>query len=185
MKTSFLTPQEYWEIERNHETKWELWNGHAHEMTDFSRNHVCISGNVLCSLGNQLRGQQCEPFVSLQRYKIPATGNYFYPDCSVICPPLVYDEHVPNTLCNPKVLIEVLAPSTTEKDRGVKWAEYQTLESLIDYVLISQNERRIEHYSRAQNGDWIYRILENEGEVLLASIDCTLNLADVYERVGI
>jgi Uma2 family endonuclease len=64
----------------------------------------------------------------------------------VTCPPFVYDEDVPHTVCNPRVVVEVLAPSTAEKDRGSKRLEYHMLESLTDYLMIHQNERRIEQY---------------------------------------
>jgi Uma2 family endonuclease len=186
-----VTPQEYYEIDQASEIRHELIDGQIYALTEIygmagaSTPHNLIAGSVMISIGSQLRGKPCAPFNQDQRLKVRDYGNYYFPDMMVACPPFEWDNELQHTLLNPKVIIEVLSVSTEHKDRVAKWFAYQRIESLTDYLMIHQNARRIEQYSRQGESGWNYRIVENEGEVLLASIDCKLNLADVYERVEI
>jgi Uma2 family endonuclease len=95
-----------------------------------------------------------------------------------------HDEHR-DVLLNPTVIIEVLSPTTEAFDRGEKWARYQTwLPSLTEYLLVSQSKPLIEHYRRQPDGGWLYSLVSGlEESVSLASIGCTLRLADVYDRI--
>lgn len=186
-----MTPQEYFEIDQASEIRHELIDGQIfplieiYGMAGASTPHNHISGNAFGLLHAQLRGKSCAPFNQDQRLKVKSLENYYFPDLMVACPPFIWDDQLQHTLLNPKVIIEVLSVSTEHKDRAAKWFAYQRIESLTDYLMISQTERRIEHYSRQTGGGWHYDIVENEGGVLLASIDCALNLADIYERVEI
>jgi Uma2 family endonuclease len=178
------TPESYLAFERESETKHEYLAGEIFAMTGASENHNLVTANTLASLHAQLRRTPCRIYPSDMRLKVPAVGLYTYPDVTVVCGEPQFDEdEVPDTLLNPTVLIEVLSPSTESYDRGKKFQHYRTLESLQEYLLISQESARIEHYVR-QGEQWLfsdaYRL---EDVVKLPSIDCSLALADVYEKV--
>ncbi len=186
-----MTPQEYYEIDQASEIRHELIDGQIYALTEIygmagastPHNHIAMSTAI--SIGSQLRGKSCAPFNQDQRLKVKSQENYYFPDLMVACPPFEWDDELQHTLLNPKIIIEVLSVSTQQKDRVATWFAYQRIESLTDYMMISQTERRIEHHSRQTGGGWHYNTIENEGEILLASIDCKLNLADIYERVEI
>jgi Uma2 family endonuclease len=180
----FYSSREYLALENSAEYKSEFFNGHIYAMAGATPNHVRLSGNVYHALRTHLTGNPCEVFNSDLRVQISETGAYVYPDVTVACPPLQFSEDDPNALTNPVVVIEVLSPSTEAHDRGAKWAHYQRLESLCDYVLVSQDQMRLEHYERQEDGSWRYSVAEKvEAFVTLESIGCRLNVSEVYERV--
>lgn len=88
-------------------------------------------------------------------------------------------------LTNPTVLVEVLSPSIEDKDRGIKFAFYRQMETLTDYIMVSQEEARVEHYARQDNNHWLLADLRGLDTVLrLASIGCELPMSEVYTRVA-
>ena len=117
------------------------------------------------------------------RYEV--RGLYSYPDLVVVCDEPRFHDQYKDVLLNPVVIVEVLSESTEAFDRGEKWSRYQTwLTSLLEYILVSQKEPHIEHYIRRESGDWLYSSPRGlDVNVDLASIGCTLRLADVYDRI--
>jgi Uma2 family endonuclease len=113
------------------------------------------------------------------------SGLYSYPDVFVICDEPKYLDEFKDVVLNPTAIFEVLSESTEAFDRGLKFLRYQQFNpTLTDYVLVSQDEPRIEHYHRERNGKWTYEIHEGVKTVLkLASIKCRLKVSDVYRRV--
>jgi Uma2 family endonuclease len=190
----FYTVEEYLEFERNSEIKHEYINGRilpvyrdydCRAMAGASRSHNTLTMNVSTIVNVQLRGQTCQPWAQDMRVRIGEAGQYSYPDVLVACPPFEWDEAATqDTLLNPKVIIEVLSPTTEAYDRGDKFDHYRHLASLTDYVLVSQEQRRIEHFRRQENDDWLLHIVEDEEDaVSIESIGCRLALHEVYERV--
>lgn len=97
--------------------------------------------------------------------------------------PQFYDDKQ-DTLTNPTVIIEVLSLSTEQYDRGGKFQDYQQLDSLQEYLLISQERMRVEQYVRQSSNQWLLTNITNADDTItLPSIDCTLKMADIYERV--
>jgi Uma2 family endonuclease len=179
-----LTPEQYLEFERNSDERHEYFQGEIYAMSGASREHNKISGNAFASLHTQLRQRPCEIYQNDMRVKVRAVGLYTYPDVVVVCGEPKFEDGEFDTLLNPTVLIEVLSPSTENYDRGKKFQHYRTLESLQEYLLISQESARIEHYVR-EGDQWIFTdATQLEDVVTLPSIDCTLALADVYEKVS-
>jgi Uma2 family endonuclease len=112
-----------------------------------------------------------------------ATGLYTYPDMVVACAEQSFEDGHVDTLLNPTVICEVLSDSTEAYDRGKKFAQYQKLESLREFVLVSQDRVRVEHYFR-QGEQWTLTTLEGLVATLdLPSIDCRVALSDIYARV--
>lgn len=181
---SRLTPQDYLAWERLQETRHEYVNGEIHAMTGASRKHNLINGNLYATLHGQLRGRPCEVYANDMRVKVDATGLYTYPDIVVACDRPEFEDDQVDTLLNPALIIEVLSESTEGYDRGAKFAHYRALPSLLEYLLVAQDEYRVEHYARQSGDRWLlsdYRGLETR--ITLASIGCQIALLDIYERL--
>jgi len=181
---TFLTPEEYLLIERKAEYKNEYFNGEIFAMVGANREHNVIALNIAGELREQLKSRPCEAYISDMRVRIPATGLYTYPDVVVVCGEPKFDDDHLDTLTNPTVLIEVLSPTTESYDRGRKSSHYRTAESLAEYLLVSQDEYRVEQYSKQPDGRWLLTDIRSpDGVVNLASIQCNLKLKDVYAKV--
>jgi Uma2 family endonuclease len=182
----FLTPEQYLAAERLAERKSEYLNGEVFAMAGASRWHSTITINSAASLHDQLRTGPCQVHSADMRVRVNPTGNYLYahPDLSVVCGEARFEDKHFDTLLNPKILIEVLSPSTEPFDRRSKATLYRQLPSLEEYLLIAQDRIRVEHYVRQPSGDWLRSewIDRNDG-VELPSVGATLKLSDVYHRV--
>lgn len=180
---SRYTAEEYLALERKAEYKSEFVNGMIVGSAGATRQHNLIAGNVFGEVRAQLRGRTCEVYMSDIRVKVDPTGLYTYPDVVVACGDIRFeDEHV-DTLLNPTLIVEVLSPSTEAYDRGEKFAHYRRLETLQEYVLVSQDKVRIESYVR-QGAQWLLSEASGGDEMVrLESIGCGLVLRDVYDKV--
>ncbi len=178
-----LTPEDYLIMEREAEFKSEYRNGQIVAMPGASRQHNLISVNISSRLHLQLLDRGCEVYANDMRVKVSGTGLYTYPDVVVVCDePQFEDNHV-DTLLNPTVIVEVLSPSTETYDRNDKFLSYQTLESLQEYILVSQKCVGVEQFVR-QSGPWILREFHSLEDVLqLASIECSLAIQAIYAKV--
>lgn len=183
---TFLTPEEYLAIERGSETKSEYFNGEVLAMVGASRKHDLIITNIVSEFRQQLKGKPCETYTNDMRVKIPLTGLYTYPDVVVVCgEPEFEDEHV-DTLLNPTLIVEVLSVSTESYDRIKKFGYYRTIESLDEYLLVAQDEYRVEQYVKQADKRWLLSDMRSlESSVELASIPCVLPLTEVYDRVAL
>ncbi|HYP41584.1 MAG TPA: Uma2 family endonuclease [Chloroflexia bacterium] len=180
------SPAEYLALERQAEYKSEYINGQIRAMSGASREHNLIAGNTFGEIRSQLRGGPCEAYVGDMRVKVSPTGMYTYPDVVAVCGERSFEDAEIDTLTNPTVVVEVLSPSTEAYDRGVKFAHYRKLASLQEYVLVAQDEVRIEHFTRSSGpgGQWMLTEMDDlAGTLHLASIGCELALRDIYDRV--
>lgn len=177
------TPEAYLEVERHSQSRSEYFGGERLAMTGASRRHNLVTVNLAAELRAALRGGPCECYVSDMRLKVAATGAYAYPDVVVVCEPPRFEDDVADTLLNPRVIFEVLSPSTEAFDRGEKFAHYRLIPSLTDYLLVSQREPRLEHFQRQESG-WLFAEVSGlEAEIEVASLGARPALAEVYERV--
>ena len=178
-----LTSEEYITFERKALFKNEFINGKIVAMFGASRAHNRITGDAFNAISNQLMGSDCEAFIGDMCVKAGATASYFYPDVVVACDEQRFEDNVFDTLLNPIIVVEVLSPSIEADDRGEKFYRYRQLVSLQEYILISQDKVRVEHYLR-RGAEWISTELRELTDVLsLISIDCVLPLQDIYRRV--
>ena len=139
-----------------------------------------IGGTLLAAL----RGKPCRPTSSSQRIFVPATESAFYGDVTVVCGDFESPPEDPDAITNPTVIVEVLSPSTADRDRGTKFEHYRTLPSLTDYLLVDQRARRVEHRRRVEPGQdvWLLSTVR-EGAVELGSLGIALALDDVYANL--
>lgn len=182
---TYVTPEDYLAYERRAEYKNEYFDGEVFAMTGASRRHNLIAMNVGAELRAQLRGRDCETYMSDMRVRIPSANIYTYPDVVVACGEPRFEDAEVDTLLNPALLVEVLSKSTESYDRRVKFNHYRTLESLTEYLLISQDEYHVTQHVKQTDGRWLLTdIRGREGRVELASVQCVLVLNEVYERVS-
>ena len=179
-----LTELEYLDQERQAENRSEFYRGQIYAMAGASRAHNLITVNLTRELSQRLKGRPCEVYSSDMKVKVKPSGLYTYPDVTVVCGEPRFDDAQNDILLNPKIIIEVLSPSTEAYDRGDKFEHYRRLASLSDYILVSQHRCRIDHFSRQADGRWLLiEVNDLQADLALDSIGCALPLAEIYERV--
>lgn len=177
------TVEEYLAFERTSEEKHEYYAGEIFDMSGASRRHNLIVMNTGTTLNSQLAQRPCEVYPSDMRVKVNKI-KYTYPDVTVVCGEPQFEDGEFDTLLNPTIIVEVLSPSTEDYDRGKKFKHYMGIPSLQEYILIAQDEVRIDHCTRQSDGDWLISVSETlESSIVLPSINCTLRLADVYNKI--
>lgn len=179
-----ITPEEYLAAERaSLDGKHELVDGEVYALAGASESHVIIADNISSALRAALRGRGCRSYSSDMRVRVPATGLHAYPDVSALCGERHFLDERRDTLLNPSVIVEVLSPTTERYDRGRKWAHYQRLGSLREYVLVAQDAMRVERYLRHDVG-WLLTAHEAPTDLLeLPSVGASIPLAAIYEDV--
>lgn len=177
---------EYLAFELTAETKHEYYQGEILAMVGASYKHNQITANLLVALRQRLRGGPCRPLVNDLRVRVSDAGLYSYPDVLVVCGEPRFTGVQPDTLLNPTVLFEVLSPSTEAFDRGNKFHGYRRLETLQEYLLVSQTVPRIEQFTRLEGGFWRLREVSGlDATLALPSLDCELPLREVYDEVDV
>jgi len=172
---------EYLEQERTSDVKHELVNGEIFAMAGGTIEHGRLASRIAIALGAQLEGRPCDTFSADVRVRVLATGLATYPDLSIVCGQMERDPEDANTIVNPIVLVEVLSNSTEGYDRGEKFAHYQHLSSLKEYVLASQHGPRIEVFRRNDDGkSWTLYIAKAGETASLTSIGCELAVDRIY-----
>ena len=181
---TLISPEDYLTWERAGEVKHEYRDGEVVAMVGASREHTLIVSSTNFLLYGQVQDRPCEIYSNDMRVQIRQGQRYTYPDLTVVCgEPQFGDDYLDNLL-NPTVIIEVLSPSTEGYFRGEKFHHYRAIPSLREYLLIAQDAFRIEHFARQGEHHWLLTVADGlEASVYLASIDCTLRLADVYKKV--
>ena len=183
---TFLTEEEYLELERQAEHKSEYYRGEMFAMAGASLAHNMLAMNLAALLHPQLRPGPCRVVGSDMRVRVSATGLYTYLDVSVVCgQPQLADQHA-DTLLNPALIAEVLSPSTEGYDRGRKFEHYRSIESLAEYLLVAQDRVHVDLYTRQPDGHWVLSEASRLEDTLeLKSIGCHLALTDLYEKVDL
>ena len=178
-----FTPSEYLTFEEKAETKSEYWNGEIIAMAGGNINHQQITTNLTVSLSNNLRGK-CRVFPIEMKVWVKKRNKFFYPDITIICDKPNFYKNRRDTIDNPKMIIEVLSKSTASFDRAEKFLSYQTLATLEEYVLISQEKAAVEQYIKREDGNWIFQATNGlESSVKFTSIKTVLSLQEIYDLV--
>lgn len=190
---TLYTVEEYLALERAAEERHEFLDGSIYQMAGESGAHADICANLSAALHGQLRNTPCRGRIANTRVRSGPTplsaysskGLFSYPDFFVVCDPIQYHDEFQDIVTNPVVIFEVLSPSTEEFDRDLKFERYDRWNpSLQDYLLVAQHVPKIEHYTRQGDGSWRYRVYRGlEASLTIESIECSLSLADVYERI--
>jgi Uma2 family endonuclease len=182
-KIFLLSPEDYLEGEEISPIKHEYRQGYVYAMAGTSKAHVLIATNVTKKLANHLEKSPCMVFGSDLKVRLEEANCFYYPDISVSCD--VWDlKTTGNFILSPLLIIEILSKSTQAFDRGQKFADYQTLASLQEYVLIHQDKIQVECFKRQQYNQWQHFIYQ-AGDILeLNSIDLKCSVEEIYLKVG-
>jgi Uma2 family endonuclease len=184
-KQKYFTPEEYLALEEIAEFRSEFDDGEIVAMAGSSLNHARIVRNIDRAFGRQLKAG-CESFTSDVKVRVESYQKFYYPDVLVICGKPKFYEKRNDTIENPKLLIEVLSKGTESKDRGEKFFAYQKLESVEEYVLVSQDKHLVEKFTKQNDGSWKYlATIGIESEVHFESVEETLKLSEIYDLVEI
>ncbi len=187
-----LSPDDYLRLEETSPIKHEYINSETYAMAGASDTHVTIAGNLFAMLRSHVRGTDCRVYISDMKARIEARNCFYYPDILVTCDRR--DQDTPTYKRYPRLIVEVLSDSTVGEacpqglafDRGDKFADYQTLDSLQEYALISTRHQRIDCFRRSEAGLWVLQFHTPDSATAtfqLASIDFSGSLIDLYEDV--
>ena len=183
-RAAVLTEAEYLRIERAANYRSEFYRGEMFAMAGGSPKHSRIRVNLSGSIWSRLKGHPCVAYDSDLRIRC-RTGLYTYPDASVICDELEFDEEHKDTVLNPTLIVEVLSKSTEAYDRGKKFDHYRTIPSLREYVLVAQDEPMVQRFLRNDDDTWTLTAVSGLDQSLrLKSIDVELLLAEIFDRVN-
>ncbi len=183
IRQPYFTVEEYLEHDSQSPIKNEYFDGQVIAMSGVSRVHSRINSNLAGLLIAALRDRPCEVHIADMRVEVLAQTMYTYPDIAVVCEDARYTGTSVDTLLNPTVIIEVLSPSTEGYDRGTKSGYYRDLESLREYLLVSQDRMQVEQYVRQEVGWLLIEARSAEAVLHLSSIGCDLPLSEIYRRV--
>jgi len=179
----FYTPEQYLEMERAAVHKSEYIAGEIFAMAGASERHALITSNISITIGGQLKPKGCKTYITDLRVNVGAA--YLYPDIAVVCgkAELIDDGQLDNLL-NPNMVVEVLSKTTEAYDRGEKFARYGKIASLTTYVLVSQDQPKVEVFTRQPDNSWRLKTFTDLiDEIELPYIDCRLTMTDIYDEV--
>ncbi|GET43195.1 Uma2 family endonuclease [Microseira wollei] len=181
---AYFSPEEYLEIEDNNPIKHEYRQGLIYAMAGASKAHVIITGNIYRQLDNSLEDSDCIVYTTDMKVRVEAENDFYYPDVAVTC-----DERDRNSsekfIRYPCLIVEVLSSKTEAFDREGKFNDYKNLETLTEYVLISQNQMRVECFRRNGEGNWVQQTYNSGEEIYFASVDFSCPIAALYRQVSL
>ena len=184
IKRPRMTEEEYLKAERAADTKSEFYRGEVYAMAGASRFHNAVKDNLITQLNLRLNPKGCRTYSSDMKVWSPLTRLYSYPDIVIVCgKPVFKDEHT-DILLNPKVIIEVLSPTTEKRDRIFKFKGYIAIDSVEEYLLVSQDEPFIERIVREADGRWVMTPFDGlNKDFSLSSINATIPMSEIYRDV--
>ncbi|WP_204153572.1 Uma2 family endonuclease [Leptolyngbya sp. CCY15150] len=177
-----VDPDEYLRLEAESPIKHEYVNGEVYAMAGATDAHVTIAGNLFAMLRSHVRGTGCRVYIADMKLRVELRNCFYYPDVVVTC-----DERDAETSTYkrfPKLIVEVLSASTEAFDRGNKFFDYQTLDTLDEYVLINTQHQRVECFRRNSEGLWVLQSYHPTDKTFeLQSLAFQDNLDALYEDV--
>jgi Uma2 family endonuclease len=182
------TVEEYFELEHESEEKHDYIDGQIVSMSGGTFEHSVIMTNLIAAVHAKLRGTPCRVFESNLRVAVRKNARYSYPDLGIVCGQPQFDpkDKRRTTIMNPRVVIEVLSPSTESADRGEKFQRYLKLSSLEEYWLVSQDQARVEGYFRQPDGMWLLAYVEGLGSTaVIRSLSIDIPMSEIYAGVDL
>lgn len=180
-QAAVFTASDYLAWEPAQRDRHEYLDGEVFAMAGAEDRHVTVSGNLYMALRQHLSGSPCRTFMSEMRLQVAAANSYFYPDVMVTCSAADRASALVKTA--PKLIAEVLSPSTAAFDRGLKFSHYRSLPSLEEYLLIDLDTRCTDVYRKGTDGLWVLHPFARNDAVMLASVALTLPAAQLFAEV--
>jgi len=180
-QSDYLSPENYLEAEKSSPVKHEYHNGEVYAMAGASDEHVTIGINLTSLLRDHLRGSNCRVYGSDMKVKIDTVNHFYYPDVMVSCDQR--DREFRFFKKYPSLIIEILSEGTEAKDRGKKFEDYRSLETLKEYVLVGQDRAQVEVFRKNEAGLWVLHPFGERDEVELVSLNIKVPIVSLYENV--
>ncbi len=181
LPTPFLSPEQYLALERKAQTKSEYYQGETFAMAGGSATHSQLAVALASLLRERRPKDRCRIYNSDMRVRISPTGLYTYPDVTAVCGPPVFHEN--DTLLNPGLIAEILSPSTADYDRGLKFDQYRSLDSLQQYLIVWQDRIQVHLHTRQPDG-WLLTTWDKPDDtVRLTALPVEFTLAELYQDV--
>ena len=178
------TSEEYLKMERESASKHEYSGGKILATAGSNRTRSLIGSNTTIAIGNRVHGQKNEIYAGNMRVQINP-NRFSYPDVVIVSNKPVFADNNFDVLQNPTIVVETYSKSTNSLDKTEKLESYLAMDSIREYVLIKEDEMRVEHYAKQNAKQWIYRIYNDRDEVIsLESINCKVSLTEIYAQVN-
>ena len=177
-----LSAAEYLAREAAQPERHEYIDGEVFAMAGAEDRHVTVAGNLYITLRQHLNGSPCRTYMSDMRLHVAAANSYFYPDVLVTCSAL--DQGSAMVKTEPKLIAEVLSPTTAAYDRGLKFGHYRTLPSLEEYLVVDLDTRATDCYRKGGDGLWVLHPFARGEAIELASVALTLTAAQLFAEVA-
>jgi Uma2 family endonuclease len=181
LQQEYFSPHEYLEWEALQDYKSEYFAGEVFAQAGASSMHTEIAGNLFALAHTHLKGKPSRAYISDMKLSVEAVDAFFYPDVMVTCD--VRDRDTDMYKQFPVLISEVLSESTAEYDRTFKFACYQNIATVRDYLLISQDVDSIEHFHLNGNAEWVRTVYGKDDVFWLESIALEIAVSDVYADV--
>ena len=178
---SFFSAADYLAWEPAQLDRHEYIDGEVFAMAGAEDRHVTVAGNLYIALRQHLSSSPCRTYMSDMRLHVAAANSYFYPDVLVTCSAL--DLASPMVKTEPKLIAEVLSPSTAAYDRGLKFSHYRRIVSLEEYLVIDLDTRSTDCYRKGADGLWVLHPFARGEAVLLASVALELSAERLFAEV--
>jgi Uma2 family endonuclease len=181
-----ITEDEYLRLEEAARTRHEFRGGQIVDMAGGTLEHAGIAASIITELTVRLKGKPCKAYGSDLAVRINSIGNYFYPDVSVLCDPPIYAVPDKRTaVTNPKIVFEVTSRDSEADDRGDKFTDYRWIESLEEYILVSQQRAQVETFYRQGDGIWAIgpTFAGLDASVKLRSVSIEIPLSEIYAGI--
>ena len=177
----YLTVEEYFELEETAPERHEFVSGQLYALAGATDRHNEIILNIATRIHPILRGTPCRVYTENMRLRV--THNiYYYPDLMVTCNLDDRDRIIRHSPC---LVVEVMSPSSVLIDRREKLFAYRQIDSLQAYVMVYQDQVRVERHFRGPDGEWRNAEVSRVGNVPLPCPEITLTLDDIYAGVDL
>ena len=142
-----------------------------------------IAANVTIAIGSRIQGQKCEIYVNDMPVKLDAK-HICYPDVVVVSGEPQFVDKESDMLLNPTVSFDIFSKNTSFQDKTEKLECYLAMASIREYILIKEDEMRVEHYAKQNAKQWVYKIYNERDDVIsIDSVNCKISIAEIYAQV--
>jgi Uma2 family endonuclease len=178
LKPNRLTHEEYFALEQAEDQRYEYIAGEVFAMAGGSENHALIGASIIIGLGNALRGKPCRIYTADMKLYVRKYDKFCYPDVQVLCENGIgHKKYVEN----PILIVEVLSDSTESYDRGLKFEQYRSIETLKYYLLVDQSRKHVDLYEQKSDQSWL--LTSPQDCIVLPSMEIKLEVDEIYRQV--
>ena len=177
------TVDEYLNAERNSGKKSEFSNGRILTTNNSNRMHNLIVSNITIAVGSRLGGNKAEIYVSNMRVQVNP-NRFSYPSVVIVSGEPSFIDNKSDVLLNPTVVVEIYSTATSFHEKTEKLEAYLAMSSIREYLLVKEDEMRVEHYTKQNAKQWIYRIYNDKDEVVsIDALNCKVSMTEIYAQI--